>query len=172
LNGREAWCVLVDSVQSQANRLEEALLSALREGVIRLSYVTVDFSEAGLTGITEITSLEAPHRVYDAILRDSSLNGQPFMKGELGIRLAEAKLGNATALLETSPTALLLGVNHSARGQPACSAWPCCIDCDAGPTWPAREVAGTGRGLRTKRVRLLLADLERAGEPCQHPRSA
>ena len=113
LNGREAWCVLVDSVQSQANRLEEALLGALREGAIRLPYVTVDFSEAGLTGITEITSLEAPHRVYDAILRDSSLNGQPFMKGELGIRLAEAKLGNATALLETSPTALLLGAWHS-----------------------------------------------------------
>ena len=113
LNGREAWCVLVDSVQSQANRLEEALLGALREGAIRLSYITVDFSEAGLTGITEITSLEAPHRVYDAILRDSSLNGQPFMKGELGIRLAEAKPGNATALLETSPTALLLGAWHS-----------------------------------------------------------
>ena len=113
LNGREAWCVLVDSVQSQANRLEEALLGALREGAIRLPYVTVDFSEAGLTGITEITSLEAPHRVYDAILRDSSLNGQPFMKGELGIRLAEAKPGNATALLETSPTALLLGAWHS-----------------------------------------------------------
>ena len=113
LNGREAWCVLVDSVQSQANRLEEALLGALREGAIRLPYVTVDFSEAGLTGITEITSLEAPHRVYDAILRDSSLNGQPFMKGELGIRLAEAKPGNATWLLETSPTALLLGAWHS-----------------------------------------------------------
>jgi CRISPR-associated protein Csb1 len=113
LNGREAWCVLIDSVQSQANRLEEALLGALREGAITLPYVTVDFSEAGLAGITEITSLEAPHRVYDAILRDSSLNGQPFMKGELGLRLAEAKPGDATALLETSPTALLLGAWHS-----------------------------------------------------------
>ncbi len=26
LNGADAWCVLVDSVQSQANRLEECLL--------------------------------------------------------------------------------------------------------------------------------------------------
>ena len=113
LNGREAWCVLVDSVQSQANRLEEALLSAVREGAITVPYVTVDFGKAGLAGITEITSLEAPHRVYDAILRDSLLDGQPFMKGELGIRLAEAKPGDATALLETSPTALLLGAWHS-----------------------------------------------------------
>jgi CRISPR-associated protein Csb1 len=37
-NGLEAWCVLVDSVQSQANRLEEALLGALREGAIRRSW--------------------------------------------------------------------------------------------------------------------------------------
>jgi CRISPR-associated protein Csb1 len=113
LNGREAWCVLVDSVQSQANRLEEALLAALRQGVITMPHVSVDFRGAGLAGITEITSLDAPHRVYDAILRDSSLNGRPFMKSELGIRLAEAKPADATALLETSPTALLLGAWHS-----------------------------------------------------------
>jgi CRISPR-associated protein Csb1 len=113
LNGREAWCVLVDSVQSQANRLEEALLAALRQGVIAMPHVSVDFRGTGLAGITEITSLDAPHRVYDAILRDSSLNGQPFMKSELGIRLAEARPGDATALLETSPTALLLGAWHS-----------------------------------------------------------
>jgi CRISPR-associated protein Csb1 len=113
LNGREAWCVLVDSVQSQANRLEEALLTALRQGVITMPHVSVDFRGAGLTGITEITSLDAPHRLYDAILRDSSLNGQPFMKSELGIPLAEAKMADATALLETSPTALLLGAWHS-----------------------------------------------------------
>jgi CRISPR-associated protein Csb1 len=113
LNGREAWCVLVDSVQSQANRLEEALLAALHDGVVAIPYVTVDFRNAGLADISEITSLDAPHRVYDAILRDSSLNGEPFMKSELGIRLAEAKPSDATPLLETSPTALLFGAWHS-----------------------------------------------------------
>src|SRR5436305_12647174 len=50
VNGREAWCVLVDSVQSQANRLEEVLLAAVRGGTIKLPYVTVDFSGAGLSG--------------------------------------------------------------------------------------------------------------------------
>ena len=113
IDGREAWCVLIDSVQSQANRLEVALLEAMRQGTIKLPYVTVDFKGAGLPGLTEITSLDAPHRVYDAILRDSSLGGQPFMKSELGIRLAQAKPGDATALLETSPTALLFGAWHS-----------------------------------------------------------
>jgi CRISPR-associated protein Csb1 len=33
LNGRDAWCVLIDSVQSQANRLEECLLEAIRDGM-------------------------------------------------------------------------------------------------------------------------------------------
>lgn len=72
LDGRELWCVLLDSVQSQANRLEETLLAALRDGAIAFPYVTVDFRQAQLAGLTEITSLEAPHRIYDAILRDSS----------------------------------------------------------------------------------------------------
>lgn len=113
IDGREAWCVLVDSVQSQANRLEESLLAVLRQGGIALPYVSVDFRNRGLAGISEITSLDAPHRVYDAILRDSALDGQPFMKSDLGKRLAEAKPADATALMETSPTALLMGAWHS-----------------------------------------------------------
>src|SRR5580658_3435178 len=113
IDGREVWCVLVDSVQSQANRLEESLLAALRQGAVSLPHVTVDFRDAGLSGLAEITSLEAPHRVYDAILRDSLLDGTPFMKSPLGLRLAEAKPGDATALLEASPNALLFGAWHS-----------------------------------------------------------
>lgn len=109
----EVWCVLIDSVQSQANRLEEALLAALRERAIALPYVFVDFAGRELAGISEITSLDAPHRVYDAILRDSLLDGQPFMKSRLGLRLAAAKPNDATALLEASPTALLFGAWHS-----------------------------------------------------------
>src|SRR6516162_8696915 len=91
LNRREAWCVLVDSVQSQANRLEETLLAAIRHDAIAIPYVTVDFRDSRLAGVSEITSLDAPHRVYDAILRDSALAGTPFMKSELGIQLAQAK---------------------------------------------------------------------------------
>lgn len=113
IDGSEVWCVLLDSVQSQANRLEEALLAAARDGGLSLPYVTVDFRKAGLSGLTEITSLEAPHRVYDAILRDSLLDGKPFMKSDLGLRLAEAKPADATALLESSPNALLFGAWHS-----------------------------------------------------------
>jgi CRISPR-associated protein Csb1 len=113
VDGSEIWCVLLDSVQSQANRLEEALLAALRERTIELPYVTVDFAGQELAGIGEITSLDAPHRVYDAILRDSQLGGESFMKSPVGLCLAAATPSNATALLEASPTALLFGAWHS-----------------------------------------------------------
>lgn len=114
MDGKEIWCVLIDSVQSQANRLEEALLAAATgEASIPLPYVVVDFRDAGLYPIEQITSLEAPHRVYDAILRDSLLDGVPFMKSDQGRRLAAATPANATALLEVSPPALLFGAWHS-----------------------------------------------------------
>lgn len=109
----QVWCVLVDSVQSQANRLEECLLAAARDGVADVPYLTVDFRDADLVGVTEVTSLEAPHRVYDAILRDSFLDGQPFPKSPLGRRLTEARPDSAAAVLEVSPTALLFGAWHS-----------------------------------------------------------
>ena len=117
VEGGEVWCVLIDSVQSQANRLEEALLAAAEEerddGRVPLPFVTVDFSGAGLEPLDRITSLDAPHRVYDAILRDSLLDGERFMQSKEGRRLAAAKSADATALLELSPTALLFGAWHS-----------------------------------------------------------
>jgi len=112
LGDREAWCVLVDSVQSQANRLEECLKEAVRDGAT-IPYVFVDFSRSKLTGITEVTSFDAPHRLYDAILRDSTLDGTPFMDSEVGKRVAMATPRDAAALLETSPTSLLFGAWHS-----------------------------------------------------------
>lgn len=117
VDGKEFWCVLIDSVQSQANRLEEALLAAAEEdngdGLVPLPYVTVDFGGMGLGPLERVTSLDAPHRIYDAILRDSTLNNIPFMESEEGRCLAAAKPANATALLELSPNALLFGSWHS-----------------------------------------------------------
>ena len=120
IEGEEVWCVLIDSVQSQANRLEEALLAAA-DGEsggepVPMPYVTVDFRGAGLEPLERITSLDAPHRVYDAILRDSLLDGVPFMRSDEGQRLAAAKPADATALLEISPTALVFGAWHSQGG--------------------------------------------------------
>ena len=113
IDERQVWCVLLDSVQSQANRLEEALLEAAHAERIILPRLSVDFSGAGFNSIGEITSLDAPHRIFDAILRDSTLDGTPLMQSDLGRRLKEATAKNASAILEVSPTALLFGAWNS-----------------------------------------------------------
>ncbi len=107
------WCVLLDSVQSQANRMEEALLEAARDGRIVLPRLAVDFAAAGIGTIGEITSLDAPHRIYDAILRDSLLGGQPFGKSPQGKALKAATPKDASAILEMSPSSLLFGAWNS-----------------------------------------------------------
>jgi CRISPR-associated protein Csb1 len=114
IDGAERVCVLVDSVQSQANRLEEALLRAAQEGAISLPRVVVDFSGADLPKkVRDISSLDAPHRVFDAILRDALLGATPFPKSPQGERLRAADERDASAVLELSPNALLFGVWNS-----------------------------------------------------------
>lgn len=121
-------CVLIDSVQSQANRLEEALLLAVREEGLALPYLTVRFEGTEAAEVGEITSLEAPHRIYDAILRDSLDGDVPFMDGELGQALKTSTPKNASAVLEACPTALLFGAWHSqGSGGGVGSKFPRCI---------------------------------------------
>lgn len=113
IDGQEIVCVLIDSVQSQANRLEEALLRSATAGHIVLPRLVVDFPSSGLNAVPEISSLEAPHRIYDAILRDSLLDGVVFRESEIGRRIRQATMHDATAILEISPTALLFGAWNS-----------------------------------------------------------
>lgn len=109
IDGELKPCVLLDSVASQANRMELALLRAWEEGRIELPVITVDFEDAGLIGVRRITSLEAPHRIADAILRDSELDGTPFPKTEYAEEWGSATYEDATALFELCPTALIFG---------------------------------------------------------------
>jgi CRISPR-associated protein Csb1 len=113
IGGENVTCVLMDSVQSQANRLESALLMAAEAEHIVLPRLVVDFPSTGLNAVAAISSLEAPHRIFDAILRDSLLDGVPFRDSPLGKRVREARPENASAILEVSPTALLFGAWNS-----------------------------------------------------------
>lgn len=113
IDGEERVCVLIDSVQSQANRLEEALLSAAEADRIRLPRLTVDFPGAGLNSVGPVSVLEAPHRIFDAILRDSELDGQDFRESDLGQSLRQATPADATAILQAAPSALLFGAWNS-----------------------------------------------------------
>jgi CRISPR-associated protein Csb1 len=117
-------CVLLDSVQSQANRMELALQEAVDAGRLKLPLVVVDFSEFDPTGDIEadeaagrliekvgrITSLQVPHRLADAIFRDSELDGVRFRRSERGKALNTVSLSNATPLFELCPTALIFGM--------------------------------------------------------------
>jgi len=118
-------CVLLDSVQSQANRMELALQEALDGKKLKLPILEVDFTPWSPTGDVEadklanrlvdavgkITSLQVPHRLADAILRDSQTSdGTPFRQSVKGKALNTASPLNATALYQLCPTALVFGM--------------------------------------------------------------
>ncbi|QDU47880.1 type I-G CRISPR-associated RAMP protein Csb1/Cas7g [Gimesia panareensis] len=135
-------CVLLDSVQSQANRMEEALQQAIDDGTfkkagISIPLIEVDFAPFWdpekknndltdkmrlLEPVGNVSSLQAPHRIADAILRDSVVDeegndkGKPFRakkesdESSYGQKLRRVSNVNATALFELCPTALLFGM--------------------------------------------------------------
>ena len=116
--------VLLHSVAGQANLLEEALKAAIAER--RLSGVPVLKVSFEGTAAAEflrepITVLDAPHRVFDAIFRDSEVPGASsnpavgFAGTAAGRAIATASLANATPLYEWSPTSLLFGCWNSAN---------------------------------------------------------
>ncbi len=110
LDGEEVPCVLLDSVQSQANRMELALLEEWESGRAPLPVISVDFTGPDLPKPFRVTSLDAPHRVADALLRDSELDGVMFRQSDTGKRLDTLDVRNATALFELCPTALVFGM--------------------------------------------------------------
>ena len=117
-------CVLLDSVQSQANRMELALQEAIEERRIKIPLLEVDFSghdptgdidadrEAGrlIDAVGRVTSLQVPHRLADAILRDSQIGGIDFRKSKTGKALNTVSWANATPIFELCPTALVFGM--------------------------------------------------------------
>jgi CRISPR-associated protein Csb1 len=115
-------CVVLDTVQSQANRMEQALQEALDGGRITIPVLKVDFSAWSPTGdkpdaekfiddVGIITSLQVPHRLADAILRDSQTkDGKKFRESDKGKALNTVSQRNATALYQLCPTALIFGM--------------------------------------------------------------
>jgi len=114
-------CVLLDSVQSQANRMEEALQQALDDKRLKVPILEVDFTPYFLGDkqpegmrlldpVGKVSSLQAPHRIADAILRDSMLDGARFRDTDIGKRIGMVSARDATALFEHCPTALVFGL--------------------------------------------------------------
>lgn len=113
IEGRDVDTVLLDSVASQANRIEESLLAAWEQKKLDFPVIGVDFSgEAGLADLASVTSLQAPHRIADAILRDAtSLDGKTLFRDlPEGKAFTDAGVKNATAVYLLCPSALIFGV--------------------------------------------------------------
>ena len=112
IDGQSVKCVLLDSVQSQANRMELVLLEAARAGEVKIPLVTVQIQDPQQRVPTStVSSLEAPHRLADAILRDSlTEDGTPFRRSPAGRVLDTATPANARELFGRCPTALLWGM--------------------------------------------------------------
>ncbi len=136
IDGRVVRCVLLDSVQSQANRMEEVLQEAFlpnwrelptdgADPQCALPLVAVQVGNHGW-----VTSMTAPHRIHDAILRDSKIEQpnkgkqgnaanetKPFRESDIGQAIVKARVWNATAFYRYCPTTLLFGTWDSTAGE-------------------------------------------------------
>lgn len=120
VGGAPKLCVVLDSVAAQANRMETALLDGYDRGELSFPFARVDFTGAthddpaldlsSLGGDGYITTLEAPHRLADALLRDSLIDGKPFRYTDAGRRFTEASQSNATPLFTLCPSSLVFGL--------------------------------------------------------------
>ena len=103
--------VLLDSVASQANRAEMGLLDGWERSELKFPVPYVDFSGSrNLTDYEKVTVLEAPHRIADAIFRDSLLDGTLFRLSDIGRAITDATPRDATDMYRYSPTSLLFGM--------------------------------------------------------------
>lgn len=92
--------------------MELALLDAIRSERIKMPLLEVKFppADSRLEKVGSISLLEAPHRMADAIFRDSELDGVRFRDSSIGALLDDASLANATGLFEYSPNSLVFGL--------------------------------------------------------------
>jgi CRISPR-associated protein Csb1 len=123
-------------VQSQANRLELALLEwhrSAKAGKKPFPLVRIDFAKTAAAEVGLFTALEAPHRIADAVFLASEIeeeeNGEKSLRrfrhpkspekgSTVGRAVDQASAANATGLFGLCPTALLFGMwdSHGARG--------------------------------------------------------
>lgn len=119
IDGQVRQVIELDSVGSSANRLEDALLELYLAGVYPLPVARTTVSPGDGQPDIAISTLEMPHRVFDAWLRLSEdEDGTKFEDTPAGQDLTLAHPRKLDALLETSAHDLLLGVWDSHRKGP------------------------------------------------------
>lgn len=115
IDGEQHKVVVLDSPQSQSNRVEDAVMEAMEAGQLTYPDIRVDVPRRD--GVTEHYSvLQLSHRIYDAVLFAATLDGVPYRKSEVGRALLAARPKNATAVFHHAPLALVLGAWNSHTG--------------------------------------------------------
>lgn len=175
IKGCDVDCVLLDSVQSQANRMEEALEALWASRQIALPVIAVDFSGCA-PDVGVVTSLSAPHRVADALLRDSLIDGTLFRLSAIGRSFTDATAKNAVPIFKVCPTGLvfglwdstgpkgglgskfaralvseIVGVGATVGSKTSSRIDPASIITSAGPVFVARELGATRTKIRRGR---------------------
>lgn len=114
VEGQVRDVVVLDSPQSQSNRVEAAILAARRAG--RIDYPDIEIRFPGTSGEPVYSVLQLSHRIYDAVMRACTLDGRAFFDTDVGRSLQAARVDNAEALLRHAPVTLALGAWDSNGG--------------------------------------------------------
>jgi CRISPR-associated protein Csb1 len=110
--GDQVGAVVLDQVPSEANRVEEALAEAQAEGAITLPLIRLTHQKQ--TSMV-MTALDLPHRLFDAYIRDSMLDGAKFDSTPLGKAVRAADLSDATVVYQHDPGTIVFGGWNSHR---------------------------------------------------------
>ena len=106
-NGKPVKIVILDSIQSTANRAELAALFAMQTNDLRMADIT--FKVKALNN-RDISILQLSHRIFDATLRDTEIEGKTFVESDIGKKIYGSDL--LVAMREVcrwSPASILLG---------------------------------------------------------------
>ena len=108
--GERRPVAVLDSVASQANRAEVALLEAFQEGKVTFPFIEVNLGD-DFGGIRpgRFTSLEASHRAADAAFRECMLDGQRFRASDVGKAIFGSDQHDSTGIYKHSPLSLVFG---------------------------------------------------------------
>ena len=114
VDGEAVTVAVLDSKQSQLNRIEAAILQDIEDGNAVLGK-TPRISVSYRGGEINFTDLELPHRAFDGHIRAGTVDGQSVTAHTAYRAARDASPRNARALLEMSPGSLVFGSWDSTR---------------------------------------------------------
>ena len=106
-DGEAVTAVLIDSKQSQSNRLEAAVSAAIADQdpvLARTPRIELRFEDGQV-----YSDIDLPHRAFDGQIRAGTINGEPATAAQEYRELRNATVADTRPLLERSPITLLLG---------------------------------------------------------------